>query len=137
MEVKVELKSHRISRATTFTYANTKYQWRYAEKKERAAVAKELGEDVHTLLLLEEVVRDHKGKRKEREGRTVARFIRGEESRTPGTKRSHSGNGGRLEVCLSEAGVEDGGTGMVEVLVLSTCLVMMKKEVDEHGQHRI
>ena len=53
-------------------------------------------EGCQSLLLLERVEGEGKG-----EVRTlVARFVRGEETRTPGTEASHAGNGGRLEMAL-------------------------------------
>ncbi|KAK4102620.1 hypothetical protein N658DRAFT_495335 [Parathielavia hyrcaniae] len=77
---------------------------------------------------------------------TVAHFIRGEGTRTPGTGASDAGNGGRLVMDLRLWEEEEGGAGggggssggmeskldreMAGVLVVATCLVMLKREVD-------
>jgi hypothetical protein len=77
------------------------------------------------------------GEGKSERRRQVARLIRGEESRTPGTKKWYAGNGGRLEMCLrhSEARAEEDtedrwDEGLTEVVVVVTALVMLKKEID-------
>lgn len=91
-----------------------KFEWRYCGKKERGTV----GEKINNVLVLEKIV-DEKRVR-------VAQLIRSEETRTPGTKSSYAGNGGRLEMCV---GGEE-GLLVDEVTVVATCLVMMKKEID-------
>lgn len=81
----------------------------------------------------------------------VARLVRSDETRTPGSRSSSAGNGGVLEMCLSPPAwshVGSGGDGIDvdfkvglngnregeelidEVTVLTTCLVMLKKEID-------
>lgn len=83
-------------------------------------------EGCQSLLLLERVEGEGKG-----EVRTlVARFVRGEETRTPGTKASHAGNGGRLEMALERGGEDLFAGGVGEEVVVATVLVMLKKEVD-------
>jgi hypothetical protein len=66
-----------------------------------------------------------KGKMKS-ETRRVAQLVRGEEARTPGTRSSDAGNGGELKF--------DGEAvttfGLREDVVVATCLMMLKKEVD-------
>lgn len=66
-----------------------------------------------------------KGKKKQ-ETRRVARLVRNEESRTPGTKACFAGNGGGLEI--DEQALE--ATGLGEDLVIASCLMMLKKEID-------
>lgn len=110
-----------------------RFEWRYAGGKER-------GREVDNLLVLEKVLG---GKGKEREVRIrVAQMVRSEDTRTPGSRKSSAGNGGRLEMCLSraiesEVASGDGKTGggadevlVDEVTVVATCLCMLKKEVD-------
>ncbi|KAK4115543.1 hypothetical protein N656DRAFT_692438, partial [Canariomyces notabilis] len=65
----------------------------------------------------------------------VARFLRGPRYRTPGSSASSAGNGGRLMVDPSLWESENGGGGkgeseMAMVMIVTTCLVMLKKEVD-------
>lgn len=117
-----EIKTKRTSRTTTFAYRGRTYQWRYADKKETQAAMKEIKEDVHDLLLLDEIDSDGKGK----QGGIPARFIRGEENRTPGTKKSHAGSGGRLEMAIDDADTET----ITELVVITTLLVMLKREAD-------
>lgn len=96
-----------------------RFEWRYCGRKERAQV----GNNINSLLVLEKIidvpgVGDHKVR--------VAQLIRSEETRTPGTRATHAGNGGRLEMHIA-----DGDEIMVdEVTVVVTCLVMLKKEID-------
>ncbi len=61
----------------------------------------------------------------------VAQLVRSEKTRTPGSRASSAGNGGRLEICLYGNGEGEGeGRIMDEVTIVSTCLVMLKREVD-------
>jgi hypothetical protein len=65
----------------------------------------------------------------------VARFLRGPRYRTPGSSASSAGNGGRLMVDPSmweseNGGGEKGESEMAMVMIVTTCLVMLKKEVD-------
>ncbi|OAF57047.1 hypothetical protein VC83_06023 [Pseudogymnoascus destructans] len=115
------------ARTISFSWGGRRYQWRYGGSSERRGVEGDRGKGCHSLLLLERV----EGEGKEGIRTTVARFVRGEETRTPGTKKSCSRNGGRLEMALDRAGGEDmfaGGIG--EEVVVVTVLVMLKKEVD-------
>lgn len=124
--------------ATKFTFGAKRYEWRYGKKAEKLQVQRERGEDCHCLLLLERI--DGEGKKAKRT--LLARFVRGEETRTPGTKKSHAGNGGRLEMALERdktdafAGlitVDDGPvdeSGLEESIVVATLMVMLKKEID-------
>lgn len=111
-----------FSRAVTFTSRNYGVlSWRYgssSERKELASSPLEVYRDVNTLLLLES-----------QEGNVVARFIRGEGTRTQGSGKSSAGNGGLLEVMVVDEGDGD-REKQLEVLVIASCLVMMKKEVD-------
>lgn len=91
----------------------------------------------------EEEEEREQGQGHDQEVRTVvARFIRGAGYRTPGSSASSAGNGGRLVVDLSLWGggggdgdgeKEGGGKGerdMALVMVVTTCLLMLKREVD-------
>lgn len=120
-----------FSRTTAFEYRGRRYAWRYGDKAERRRVEGERGEACNCLLVLEEL----RGEGKMVERRVVARLVRGEETRTAGTKASHAGNGGRLEMRLGEGewGVADGlgeDGEIEEEVVVATVLVMLKKEID-------
>lgn len=91
-----------------------KFEWRYGSRKERTQYAAD------NLLILEKVVSGV--------GRVrVAQLVRNDELRTPGTKYMAAGNGGRLQMHLTG---EKGHEVIDEVVVVVTCLVMLKKEID-------
>lgn len=56
----------------------------------------------------------------------IAQLIRNEETRTPGTKSSYAGNGGELRIDSLAAKA----VGIPEELIVATCLMMLKKEMD-------
>ena len=101
-----------VSRTMVFECARGRFEWRYAGRKERS-------EGVSRLMVLEKI----EGGERVR----VAQMVRGEGTRSPGSSGTSAGNGGRLEICLN--GVE-GEKLIDEPTVVSTCLVMLKKEVD-------
>lgn len=98
------------------------FEWRYAGRNERRLTDPSGKKSIHNLLVLEKVIGNGENEQRIK----VAHLIRSEETRTPGTRSSCAGNGGRLEMCLN--GVE--GALMDEVTVVVTCLVMLKKEID-------
>ena len=115
-----------FSRATYFESRKWgRFEWRYARKVERQALAAATDdEEAYNLLVLEKIEVGAGGKE---ERIRVAQLVRGKETRTPGTKVCYAGNGGRLEMCLRR----DGEKVLVdEVTVVVTCLVMLKKEID-------
>lgn len=114
------------SHTIRFSWKGRRYQWRYGSSSEKRGVEVERGEGCHSLLLLEKV----EGEGKEEVRTLVARFVRGEETRTAGTKASHAGNGGRLEMALEREGDDMFSERIVEEVVVATVLVMLKKEVD-------
>ena len=115
-----------LSRAVGFESRRWgKFEWRYGDRKEKKALRSEGGGEVNSLLVLEKVV-PGRGEGKKEVRIRVAQLLRGEDTRTPGSKSMSSGNGGRLELCLSG---EDGEV-IDEVTVVVTCLVMLKKEID-------
>ncbi|KAK2600106.1 hypothetical protein QQS21_005192 [Conoideocrella luteorostrata] len=101
------------------------FQWRYASKQERKAAG------ANSLLVLDRIttVALAGGKQEERR-RRVAQLVRSEELRTKGTRGSTAGNGGRLVVDLREWADRKGEVRQMEVLVVSSCVVMLKKEID-------
>ena len=118
-----EIKTRWMTRTCTFAWRGKMWQWRYGDKAERQVVSEAIGQGCDDLLLLEEIDNEKQGKVR---GKVVARLIRGAESRTPGTKKSHGGNGGRLEMALDD---EDEG-GMTDIVVVTSLLVILKREVD-------
>jgi hypothetical protein len=102
-----------MTRAVGFeTRTKGKFVWRYGKKSERTA------HGAYNLLILEKVVEKGQNVR-------IAQLVRNDETRTPGTNKHHAGNGGRLEMALGED-----EKGYFEVVVVATCLVMLKKEID-------
>lgn len=141
-----------LTRAVTFRTRLGTFTWRYATRKERKAV----GAD--SLLVLDRVIRiSHAlnipspssssspasssrtdGGKKEKEIRTpVAHLIRNGEFRTEGSSPSSAGNGGRLLIDTQLWGDEKVEREMAVVLVVTTCLAMLKKEVDRRRAQQI
>ncbi|KAH9213941.1 hypothetical protein DL95DRAFT_390066, partial [Leptodontidium sp. 2 PMI_412] len=75
------------------------FEWRYCSRKEKASfpsTSNSVSSAPNNLLVLEKVFKNEHGKEC---GRVrVAQLIRGEETRTPGSRGSSAGNGGRLEM---------------------------------------
>ncbi|KAL7963622.1 hypothetical protein V8C34DRAFT_266101 [Trichoderma compactum] len=101
------------------------FQWRYAGREERKAAGANNLMVFHriTMVALE-------GGGQEERRTLVAKFLRNEMVRTPGTKATTAGNGGRLMMNLTEWGRTKGEAEQLEVLVIASCLLMLKKEVD-------
>jgi hypothetical protein len=104
-----------VSRTTIFECRWGRFEWRYAGRKER-------GEGISSLLVLEKLG----------DGGRVrfAHLVRGEETWCRGSTGSSAGNGGRLEMCLDDGDGKGKGQVVDEVTVVSTVLVMLKKEID-------
>jgi hypothetical protein len=99
-----------MTRSCVFDFRSEEYEWRYGRSEEGAKM------NGHTLLVCEK--RD--GGVKQR----VAQLTRDENvDREMGIKKTEAGRGGRLDFM----GKEDGER---EVLVVMSCLVMLKKEID-------
>ncbi|KAF0328082.1 hypothetical protein GQ607_004562 [Colletotrichum asianum] len=111
------------------------FRWRYASRKERAAV-----EGAETLLICELVQQaiPVSGMKTEEKASRVAQLVRGEKTRTPGTGRSTAGNGGRLMMDLFRwTDLKDGSKDTVECLIVASCICMLKKEVDRRRMHQL
>ncbi|OIW27363.1 hypothetical protein CONLIGDRAFT_426271 [Coniochaeta ligniaria NRRL 30616] len=109
------------------------FEWRYASRSERKAMK------ANSVLVLEKIVKVAiAGGKEEEVRRAVALFVRSEETRTPGSSASSAGNGGRLMVDLGawEEG-EKVEREMVVVLVVTTAIAMLKKEVDRRRAQQI
>ncbi|KAJ6786754.1 hypothetical protein PWT90_02010 [Aphanocladium album] len=118
----VEVKSRSFtSRAQVFDTALGKYQWRYGDKQEKAAV------NADSLLIMERA-----------DGVRVAQLIRNAELRTPGTVKYSGGNGGRLMIDLHTWENNDkGATSGVEAFVVASCILMLKREADRFIDNNI
>lgn len=114
-----ELKSKSLfSRTVVFESLKWgRFQWRYASRKEK-------GKDVNCLLILEKIGDGLDG------NVVVARLVRCEKTRTPGTKACFAGNGGRLEMCLRREDCDGKEEVLDEATNVATCCVMLKKEID-------
>ncbi|KAK7893715.1 hypothetical protein LTR67_006416 [Exophiala xenobiotica] len=104
------------SRSVTFWSPEGRlFQWGYGRRKEANVVKVKL-----MVLRLKEPSTLEDG----REGRVLAQLIRSDETRTQGSSKSSAGNGGQL--MLDEHATEY----LDEALIVATCLVMLKKEID-------
>lgn len=112
------------SRATRFNAPGGKtFEWKYGKRKE------ENGKSTNLLILrsVDDACSDEADPKDQHlQGRIVAELVRGEETRTPGSSRCSSGNGGRLLIDESECAKH----GLGEPVVVATCLMMLKKEID-------
>ncbi|KAL6855196.1 hypothetical protein ACO1O0_006334 [Amphichorda felina] len=130
----------RTTRAVSVRTHLGTFQWRYANKAERKAA----GAD--SLLVLERVTTVARAgtsssissSKTEEQRRRVAQLVRSDEFRTAGTGRSTAGNGGRLMMDLREWAEGDckGEARQMEVFVVASCIVMLKKEVDRRRLHQ-
>ncbi|KAE9573814.1 hypothetical protein CGMCC3_g10090 [Colletotrichum fructicola] len=111
------------------------FRWRYASRKERAAI-----DGADTLLICELVQQaiPANGMKTEEKASRVAQLVRGEKTRTPGTGRTTAGNGGRLMMDLFRwTDLKNGGKDTVECLIVASCICMLKKEVDRRRMHQL
>lgn len=119
------------TRAQVFRTHLGTFQWRYAGREERKAA----GAD--NLMVLDRIVKVAVEGGKQEEKRTpVARLVRNAEVRSKETRITTAGNGGRLMMDLMEWEGTKGDAEQMEVLVVASCLVMLKKEVDRRRMHQ-
>lgn len=99
------------------------FEWRYIREKDSAG-KKRL--NLALFMLPNQTQYEAKAEKKDKavEGMRVAQLVRTEDTRPAGTSKCSAGNGGEL-VFHSEA-----SKYISEELVVATCLVMLKKEVD-------
>ncbi|KAJ5645886.1 hypothetical protein N7490_002258 [Penicillium lividum] len=111
-EIKISAKW--LSRSARFTMpTGTEYEWAYAKQKRSD------GQKLRLIVL-------HAIGEKDSEDRCVAQLVRSDDTRTPGTSRFTAGNGGELQI-------DDGALQALQLeesVVVATCLVMLKREVD-------
>ena len=118
----IRVKDFCTTRTTPFTNVDGRvYEWKYTYPKDAN------GKRV-SVIVLQEVV-DGKGKNKKTgkgsEAKVIARLLRDEENRTAGTKSCTAGKGGRLDIDESA-----NLGGLDESVIVATCILMLKKEVD-------
>ncbi|KAK1688578.1 hypothetical protein BDP55DRAFT_48979 [Colletotrichum godetiae] len=111
------------------------FQWRYATRKERAIVP---GADQLLVCELVQTIALAGGKKIEESRTRIAQFVRGKETRTRGTGRTTAGNGGRLMIDVMRwAESKNGGREAAEVLIVASCVCMLKKEVDRRRMQQM
>lgn len=109
-ETGIKVSSSWASKTQSFTMPDgSRFEWSYFKigkgwKKER-------------VLVLDKIESPSVKKR-------VAQLTRNDETRTPGTKRTTAGNGGELILAQNAFEMLD------EAMIVATCLLMLKKEVD-------
>lgn len=102
------------SRAIEFTVSGGEsVEWRYGTEK--------LGNGRRVKVI---VLRRADGKGDRNKGSVIAKLLRSEETRTPGSAKCSAGNGGELLIDEDALGSLDEG------LVVASCLVMLKREID-------
>jgi hypothetical protein len=125
----IGVKGKWTSRMQEFTDAGGKtlFAWRYVRELDLASGKK------NTFLVMETSPPNiapeigSKSKDKYHNGiRRVAQLVRNDVARTPGTKSCDAGNGGELVI----DGVVLEGMGLGEDIVVASCLMMLKKEID-------
>lgn len=108
------------------------FEWRYAGRDDRKAVG------ASSLLLLERVTTVALAGGKQEERRAIlGMFVRNSELRTQGTNGCTAGNGGRLLLNLTEWADTKVEVEQMEILAISSCIVMLKKEVDRRRVQQI
>ncbi|KAL4730284.1 hypothetical protein ACLX1H_002317 [Fusarium chlamydosporum] len=113
------------------------FEWRYGSRAERRAAQTSVGEEVDSLLILDQVMKVAvAGGKQEERRRKVGQFVRSSRLRTPGSKRSTAGNGGRLMLDLREWTDRKDERVEMEILAVASCVSMMKKEVDRRRMHQ-
>lgn len=110
----IRVSGRRTSRSTSFvTPLGRAFEWSYAKRRDAR------GRKVNLLVLKRTDGDAGRGR-----GKVIAQLVRGDETRTPGSSRSSAGNGGELLLD------RDAGEALDEVLIVATCLLMLKREID-------
>jgi len=117
-KAEVKVSGRWTSRAQTFFLSSVPvtFEWTYRRQKDAFGTGKSL-----TLLVLE-----IPAKAKGQEPKRIAQLVRGETHRAPESKGCSAGNGG--ELMIDELAAQS--LGISEELIVSTCMMMLKKEID-------
>jgi hypothetical protein len=127
-----------VSRAQIMKTPYGTFTWRYADRKARKAASGGAGGVVSSLLVLDRVVSvATAGGGTEHRRVPVARLVRGDDTRSPGTRRSDAGNGGRLLVDLRAWADAKDDREQVLLIVVASCICMLKKEIDRRRAHQM
>ncbi|KAJ5618379.1 hypothetical protein N7528_007022 [Penicillium herquei] len=110
------------SRSARFSMSTgTTYEWSYAKEKSAE------GKKSNLIVLRALSGSDSEEKEKDsRDGRRVAQLVRSADTRTPGTSKCAAGNGGELQI--DDSALQ--ALQLDECVVVATCLVMLKREID-------
>lgn len=119
LPVEITVKGRWASRGTSVILPEgNNLEWVYAKEKRPD------GEKVNLLVLQSTSKKDENDTKSQ--SRRIAQLVRGKETRTPGTSRCTAGNGGELQ--MDEEALH--AFELDEAIVVATCLVMLKREVD-------
>lgn len=110
----LEIKTH-VTRKLSFTHRDTKMSFFWSYESTRAVEGGRAG-----VLALRAMTGEQK-----RDYPLVAQMIRSRATRTPGTKRTSAGNGGKL--VLEQHATDH----LDEALIVATCLAMLKREAHQ------
>ncbi|EAL89023.1 hypothetical protein KXW98_007114 [Aspergillus fumigatus] len=109
----IKISSRWTSRATSFnTPDGWTLEWSYTKREDSN------GQKENVIVLQ---LKDVKSKK---HGKVLAQLLRGSETRTAGSSRCHAGNGGDLLID------EEAEKFVEEPLLVATCLLMLKREID-------
>lgn len=104
------------SRSTAFMTADGRvFEWSYARTKDSN------GKRVNIIALRE---KKDLGAKSDKQGKVIAQLIRSDETRAEGSSKCSAGNGGQLVLD------QDATSQLDEALIVATCLMMLKKEID-------
>lgn len=131
----VEVKSRSIiSRAQVFDTSFGKFEWRYGTRDEKRSC------NADSLLILERMDRGVLNGVKSKSGAQIAKLVRNDQFRTPGSVRYSGGNGGRLvmDLCMwRDSDEKRGDVDGVEAFVVASCILMLKREADRFIDNNI
>ncbi|KAH8173704.1 hypothetical protein LIA77_07959 [Sarocladium implicatum] len=113
------------SRACSIRTSLGHFRWRYGTREEKR--------EAKGPIMIFERIREKtlpNGKKQETRKR-IGQLLRNEELRTAGSGRMAAGNGGRLMLDLNEWADRKEESRSIEVLAVSSCLVMLRKEMNQ------
>jgi hypothetical protein len=129
-EGEIKVKGKWTSRSQSFVLPTGQVMvWRYTRERDPSAANVKGKKRAFLVLEISDMPPSSStgsSKEKKSEPRRLAQLIRNDESRTPGTKSCDAGNGGQL--VLDEAALKQGA--VAEDVVVASCLMMLKKEID-------
>lgn len=113
------------SRACSIRTSLGHFRWRYGNREEKA--------EASGPIMIFERIRETTmtGGKKQETRKRVGQLLRNEEHRSEGSSTLAAGNGGRVMLDLNEWADRDGESHMLEILAISSCLVMLRKEMNQ------